>query len=246
MICYNYQKRGEKVISKIIKKVELYYRNENDNLVSDLSSIESFCGHNSSGDRFVGVYIILEGRMIQMKKIVMFVLIFTILVVSLTACEATGSSQDIVSTQEVADNLAISQPTPTDINFSLERYNLMRRAYWVNGQREKANSIICEVPKPFGYIILFAGNAPVSRFIVDGKVSSLNSFLTPSAYDEYVTQGGVKTIELSDVDGSYGENDNGIFFFTIDGNYVEWTGEYLYSDIPIEIDNPIVSYKEVP
>ena len=181
-----------------------------------------------------------------MKKIVMVVLIFTILVASLTACEATGSGQDIMSTQEVADNLAISQPTPTDINFSLERYNLMRRAYWVNGQREKANSIICEVPKPFGYIILFAGNAPVSRFIVDGKVSSLNSFLTPSAYDEYVTQGGIKTIELSDIDGSYGENDDGIFFFTVDGNYVEWTGEYLYSDIPIDIDNPIVSYKEVP
>lgn len=181
-----------------------------------------------------------------MKKIITVILIFTILVVSLTACEATGSGQDIVSTQEVADNLAISQPTPTDINFSLERYNLTRRAYWVNGQREKANSIICEVPKPFGYIILFAGNAPVSRFIVDGKVSSLNSFLTPNSYDEYVTQGGVKTIELSDVDGSYGENDNGIFFFTVDGNYVEWTGEYLYSDIPIEIDNPIVSYKEVP
>lgn len=181
-----------------------------------------------------------------MKKIVMVVLIFTILVVSLTACEATGSGQDIVSTQEVADSLAISQPTPTDINFSLERYNLMRRAYWVNGQREKANSIICEVPKPFGYIILFAGNAPVSRFIVDGKVSSLNSFLTPNSYDQYVGSSVVKTIELSDVDGSYGENDNGIFFFTVDGNYVEWTGEYLYSDIPIEIDNPIVSYKEVP
>ena len=181
-----------------------------------------------------------------MKKIVTVVLIFTILIVSLTACEATGSGQDIVSTQEVADNLAISQPTPTDINFSLERYNLMRRAYWVNGQREKANSIICEVPKPFGYIILFAGNAPVSRFIVDGKVSSLNSFLTPSAYDDYYTNGGVLTIEMPDVDGSYGENDNGIFFFTVDGNYVEWTGEYLYSDIPIEIDNPIVSYKEVP
>ena len=181
-----------------------------------------------------------------MKKIVMVVLIFTILIASLTACEAIGSDLDILSTQEVADNLAISQPTPTDINFSLERYNLMRRAYWVNGQRDKANSIICEVPKPFGYIILFAGNAPVSRFIVDGKVSSLNSFLTPNTYDEYVTQGGVKTIELSDVDGSSGENDNGIFFFTVDGNYVEWTGEYLYSDIPIEIDNPIVSYKEVP
>ena len=44
-------------MSKIIKKVELYYRDENDNLVSNLSSIESFCGHNSSGDHYVGVYI---------------------------------------------------------------------------------------------------------------------------------------------------------------------------------------------
>lgn len=183
-----------------------------------------------------------------MKKIAMVILICAILIVSLTGCSeyaTTGSGQDIISTKEVADSLAVSQSTPTDIDFSLERYNLMRRAYWVNGQREKANSLICEVPKPFGYIILFAGNAPVSRFIVDGKVSSLNSFLTPNTYDEYIANGGVKTIELPDVDGSYGENDSGIFFFTVDGNYVEWTGEYLYSDIPIEIDNPIVSYKEI-
>ena len=183
-----------------------------------------------------------------MKKIIALVLMMVLFTLSLTACdgETSGTKQDIAATMSVADGLVSSQATPTDIDFSLERYNLMRRAYWVNGQREKANSIICEVSKPFGYIILFAGNAPVSRFIVDGKVSSLNSFLTPDAYHEYVGNGGVKTIELSDVDGSYGENDNGIFFFTVDGNYVEWTGEYLYSDIPIEIDNPIVSYKEVP
>ena len=181
-----------------------------------------------------------------MKKIIALVLMMVIFTLSLTACdgETSGTKQDIAATMSVADGLVSSQATPTDIDFSLERYNLMRRAYWVNGQREKANSIICEVSKPFGYIILFAGNAPVSRFIVDGKVSSLNSFLTPNAYDVYVGSGGVKTIELSDVDGSYGENDNGIFFFTVDGNYVEWTGEYLQSDIPIEISDPVVAYRE--
>ena len=181
-----------------------------------------------------------------MKKIITLVLMMVLFTLFLTACdgEVSGTKQDIAATIDVANELVSSQATPTDINFSLERYNLMRRAYWVNGQREKANSIICEVPKPFGYIVLFAGNAPVSRFIVDGKVSSLNSFLTPNTYDEYVGNGGVKTIELSDVDGSYGENDNGIFFFTVDGNYVEWTGEYLYSDIPIEISDPVVTYQE--
>ena len=131
-----------------------------------------------------------------MKKIIALVLMMVIFTLSLTACdgETSGTKQDIAATMNVANELVSSQATPTDIDFSLERYNLMRRAYWVNGQREKANSIICEVSKPFGYIILFAGNAPVSRFIVDGKVSSLNSFLTPNAYDEYVGNGGVKLL----------------------------------------------------
>lgn len=48
---------------------------------------------------------------------------------------------------------------------------------------------------------------------------------------------------LADVDGTYGENDNGIFFFTPDGKCIEWSGEYLYSDIPFIVDNPVVSYE---
>lgn len=119
----------------------------------------------------------------------------------------------------------------------------------MNGQREKANTLVCQVDKPLGYIVLFAGNAVVGRFVVDGKVSSLNSFLSPD-YVELVerhtdSQGGNVTVntELADVDGSYGENDNGIFFFTPDGKYVEWTGEYLYSDIPFEVDSPVVTYQ---
>lgn len=182
----------------------------------------------------------------MMKKIVTLILMITLLTVSLCACdgETSNTRQDISATLSVANELAASQATPTDIDFSLERYNLMRRAYWVNGQREKANSLICAVQKPFGYIVLFAGNAPVSRFIVDGKVSSLNSFLTPSNVEKYYTNGATINTELPDSDGSYGENDSGIFFFTVDGNYVEWTGKYLYSDIPIEISNPVVTYRE--
>ena len=38
--------------------------------------------------------------------------------------------------------------------------------------------------------------------------------------------------------------DSGIFFFTPDGKYIEWSGDYLYSDIPFTIDAPIVQYKE--
>lgn len=186
-----------------------------------------------------------------MKKHIL--VLFLVLSVILMGCStetvsAYSTVSDINSTSQVANNLASKQPTPTDINYSLERYNLIRRAYWVNGQREKANTLVCEIEKPLGYIVLFteAGGA-VGRFIVDGKVSSLNSYLTPDSEYYELVYGGDYTKEnnwLADIDGSYGENDNGIFFFTPDGKYIEWTGIYLYSDIPFEVDDPIVKVGE--
>lgn len=152
--------------------------------------------------------------------------------------EPDGSTQDRINTKDAAKTLQSNQPTPTDIEYSLERYNLIRRAYWVNGQREKAMSLPCEIQRPLGYIVLMSGNTVVGRFEVDGKVSSLNSYLTPdSDYYGYSST----NYWLADVDGSYGTNDNGIFFFTPDGKYIEWTGTYLYSDIPFIVENPVVN-----
>lgn len=190
-----------------------------------------------------------------MKKKIEMIFVATLFFAMLAGCGedspsvANGTKENIDDTQTVAGELASAQKTPTDINYSLERYNLIRRAYWVNGQREKADTLVCQVDKPFGYIVLFAGNAVVGRFVVDGKVSSLNSFLSPNYVEKISRYSGdyggniVISTELADVDGSYGENDNGIFFFTPDGKYVEWTGEYLYSDIPFEVDSPVVTYQ---
>lgn len=170
-------------------------------------------------------------------KLLTIIVMLSIIVVCFTGCETSGAQKDIEKTQDAANNLQSNQPTPTDIDYSLERYNLIRRAYWVNGQREKANTLPCEVVKPLGYIVLFTeGGGVVGKFIVDGKVSSLNSFLTPDTSSPNSTGSSW----LADVDGSYGENDNGIFFFTPDGKYIEWTGIYLYSDIPFEIDAPVI------
>ena len=174
-----------------------------------------------------------------MKKILMGLW----LIVLFVGCEEFGTDKDIRSTARLGSKLAENQPTPNDIDYSLERYNLIRRTYWVNGQREKAVNLPCPVVKPFGYIVLFTENGGiVGSFTVDGKVSSLNSFLTPDS--EYYSRGDYTNDWLPDVDGSYGENDNmGIFFFTNDGKYIEWTGIYLYSDIPMKVENPIVKYE---
>ena len=177
-----------------------------------------------------------------MKKCAI-ILVLALLLVSLCSCAESGSRQDVMSTVELADKLQENQPTPNDIEYSLERYNLIRRTYWVNGMRERAASLPCEVERPLGYIVLFSGNAAVGQFVVDGKVSSLNSFLTPDS-EYYEKNSSYNNRWLADVDGSYGENDIGIFFFTPDGKYIEWSGDYLYSDIPFTIDAPIVQYKE--
>ena len=185
-----------------------------------------------------------------MKKILAVILILVI-TLSFTACtvDESGSRKDTEATMNAANILQTNQPTPTDISYSLERYNLIRRTYWVNGQREKANSLPCEVEKPLGYIALFTDNgATVGKFVVDGKVSSLNSFLTPDSeyYEQDMDRGSIDDNKwLADVDGSYGENDTGIFFFTTDGKYVEWTGTYLYSDIPFEIKDSILKMEVV-
>ena len=194
-----------------------------------------------------------------MKKIVSFILALGLALIMAVCFTGCGSSEtvaystevDMQSTLSVGDKLSHNQPTPTDINYSLERYNLIKRAYWVNGQREKANTLPCAVEKPLGYIVLFTDNgAVVGSFVVDGKVSSLNSFLTPDSeyYEqEYYNSGssvGDGNDWLPDVDGSYGTNDAGIFFFTPDGKYIEWTGTYLYSDIPFIVNNPVLKVSE--
>ena len=167
-------------------------------------------------------------------SIVVLTLCLLMVCLLVTSC---NTKEEFYRTQRITNQLLGNQQTPEDIEYSLERYNLIRRAYWVNGHREKANTLPCEIEKPLGYIVLFSGPTVVGSFIVDGKVTCLNSFLTPDSTspDGYW---------LADVDGSYGQNDDGIFFFTPDGKYIEWTGDYLYSDIPFEIDivAPVVRY----
>lgn len=194
-----------------------------------------------------------------MKKSLLFTLAICIIACTLTACgpaeyassTTSGTEQNINDTKTITDKLTVNQATPTDIEYSLERYNLIRRTYWVNGMTEKANTLPCPVQKPLGYITLFAGNAIVASYVVDGKVSSLNSFLSPSYVERATLDGGqygggnfVIQTELADTDGSYGSNDNGIFFFTIEGQYHEWSGDYHYSSEPLETDRPIVYYME--
>lgn len=182
-----------------------------------------------------------------MKKISCLICILFCSIMIFAGCEATPSKErvQIEAAQSAAGNIVENQPVPTDIEYSLERYNVIKRAYWVNGQREKAMALPCAVQRPLGYIVLLSDSgAVVGKFVVDGKVSSLNSYLFP-AYEQDKMPGYNFVIEreVAGIDGTYGENVKGIFFFDVEGNYWEWSGNYLYSDVPMEINDPIIKYK---
>lgn len=175
-----------------------------------------------------------------MKKIMISVLVIVMLF-GLSGCSLTDSQQDTQDTINVGGKLANNQKTPTDIEYSLERYNLIKRAYWVNGMRDKANSLASPIADmPLGYVVLLTESGDViGQFTVDGKVTSLNSYLTPDS--EYYARGDLTVDWVPDVDGSYGENDVGIFFFTTDGKYIEWDSHYLYSDIPFNVKETVLN-----
>lgn len=187
-----------------------------------------------------------------MKKFICIMLVVMFLFVGCESVPTTGTSADVKATIASADKLQEKQPTPSDIDYSIPRWLLIRRAYFTTGQREKARTLPCEIADvPLAYIVLFTeSGSVVGKFIVEGMVMSLNSYLTPDSevYEmgEYMND-GVSHYDnkwLADVDGTYGENDNGIFFFTPDGKYLEWTGIYLYSDIPFEINDPVLKVSE--
>ncbi len=123
-----------------------------------------------------------------------------------------------------------NNPTPL-LEDSLERKNVIKRAELFN----KSDKI--------SYIYLINFGNVVSYYTVKGKVSSLASYLVPE--DQLVDWKGRQCSDWSagechvrqapDIDGTYGSNREGIFFFTTEGVYVEWTGDFLMSDQPLKI-----------
>lgn len=173
-------------------------------------------------------------------KMVCLVALLLAVMVVFAGCELDSNTQDKLNTVKVSRKMAANQSTPTDIEYSLARYNLIRRAYFMAGYFEKARNLPCEVEKPLGYIYLFLeGVGCVLCDTVDGITTSMRSYLTPDT--DYPNKTGADW--LADVDGTYGDNPDGIFYFDASGMYHEWTGLYYYSDTYYDINDPIIQVK---
>ncbi|XOU93870.1 MAG: hypothetical protein ACNFW9_03415 [Candidatus Kerfeldbacteria bacterium] len=142
-------------------------------------------------------------------------------------------AQDQLQTAQNFERLYNAVPPP-EMQDSQERRQLVKRLNRFN------------VSSKISYIYLIDRGIIMAFFTVKGKVSSVNSMLTCTkqlVYDGYGTsygRGGVHAVASPDLDGSYGTNGNGVFFFTDLDTYIEWNGKYLLCDQYIKLNQPPV------
>lgn len=137
--------------------------------------------------------------------------------------------------ESIQSKMIQSVPIP-DLNTSSERKNVAKRAEIFNNEEK------------ISYIYLVSYGKVMAFFTVQGKVSSLQSYMTPTeqlvdykgrkcdkTWDNACGTQSAYILSAPDIDGTYGENVEGIFFFTTEGAYVEWRGEYMMSDQPLKL-----------
>lgn len=166
-----------------------------------------------------------------------FLVLIPAIVLVAASCDTKPSdkgsyAQDSNKVESTQTRLQTATPIP-DLTNSAERQNIAQRAKTF----DDVNKVT--------YIYLVSYGKVMAFYTVKGKVSSLNSYLSPIDKIVYgdgsrCDEGAVETpdcyvVQAPDIDGAYGENTNGIFFFTTDGAYVEWKGDYMVSDQPLKL-----------
>jgi hypothetical protein len=102
-------------------------------------------------------------------------------------------------------------------------------------EKEKRNSD----PNRIGYVYLYNFDGSIKGyFVVKGKVSSTQSQM--GAMDMVVdacpsSDYCPEIMEAAGDDGTYGPNEDGIFFFLANGTMVTYSGEYILTDKPLEL-----------
>lgn len=173
---------------------------------------------------------------------------FLVPVMIVSAVMLSGCSEAAPSSQQSAENtleetqkrLQETVPTPT-INNSQTRKAVSERARLFDAENKVT------------YIYLVSFGKVMAFYPVKGQVVSLRSYLTP--VEKLVSREGKKcygsasecyVMQTADIDGTYGENADGIFFFTADTNaYVEWKGDYMVSDQPLKLSQPAELVREI-
>jgi len=167
-----------------------------------------------------------------MKKLVTAV-VALVAAFSLTACsdtpKSTAQKEGQAQTEQAFQQQSAAVPYPVDkLKDSLERRNLRERLLRQND------------PNKIGYVYILSFGRFIGYYTIKGKVSSTQSQMTT---DQLVVQADFgegwesQVVSAPGDDGSYGPNEDGVFFFTTEGAMVQVSTEYIYSDQPLAVNN---------
>ena len=156
-------------------------------------------------------------------------------VAGLAACSTAPSnaqSDGQKLTEQAYRQQSAAVPYPVEqLHDSLERRNIKDRLLRTN----KPNAI--------GYVYILGMNGNyVGYYVIKGKVSSTQSQMTADQLITWTCNEGSGcqsgTVNAPGDDGSYGANEEGIFFFLTDGTMVETSMDYIVSDQPLPVNAP--------
>ena len=163
------------------------------------------------------------------KYLILPLFLFSVILLG-AGCEdiqTANREQDLTDLNQAG--LLVSQPPPK-LEYSLERENIIKRTNLWNS------------PNKVSYIYLINYGKVMAFYTIKGKVSSVDSQITNPeqlAARRIVMQDGAHYVEGTlpspSEDGSYGTNGKGIYFFTTEGAYVEWAGDYMLADQPLKL-----------
>lgn len=176
----------------------------------------------------------------NLKKV--FTVIITSFITLLTCGACVGYGETVTPTptpQSVFETQ--SEQNEENVSELIKRNELPKLTRSLDFENVAARLEYLNQGNTVGYLYLLTSNGQLIREVqVSGKVTSLNTYITPmeeikqvedgSRYSSYWAYPGTyETVQAPDLDGTYGENVSGIFWFTPDGVYGEWNGLYQFS-----------------
>lgn len=140
----------------------------------------------------------------------------------------TASGQAQAQQETVAQTMAklVSQTPAPQLENSLERTNISKRLTSFSD------------PAKTSYIYLINYGRVMAYYVVKGKITSGGKRLTPQNQQVeslFGSQPEAFIQESPELDGTYGASNPYIFFWTTDGVYVQWSGDYMLTDQPMQL-----------
>lgn len=158
-------------------------------------------------------------------SVVVVLFVLSVILVIQKLCINSSAETEVVEDTPV-EEIFIRTPTRADCT---DDYNIIRKTFVTNGNTDKADQIECgywqsgtfiEVEPTTGTVQLLRDTQIIATYSIIGRPLPLDSY----AYEKEDGEGYMISEGFHKKMG-----EKPVFFFTTEGTYIEYAGEYIYS-----------------